>query len=127
MVVNTVVINNKTYKVPEFTFGVMRRLEENGFPVMKIADIDNNSFTALHAFTMVVCDVDSDEADRLLQQHLLGGHDFSNIMKALSSSITESDFFIEMMKRMKKEEEVEVPTPKKPKSKKEETTEVSEN
>lgn len=127
--VNTVVINNKAYRVPEFTFGVIRRLEENGFPVMKIADIDNHSFTALHAFTMVVCEVDSNEADRLLQQHVLGGHDYSKIMTSLTKAMKESDFFMQMIKQMNEdsETEAEVITPRKAKTKKEENTEVSEN
>lgn len=124
--VRTVVINNKTYKVPELTFGAVRKLEEYGFSVMKIADINSNQFTAIHAFTMLVCDVDSDEADRLLQQHVLGGGDYSAIMNVFYKAITESDFFTQMLKKMQDDSETETPT-QRSKTKKTDNSTVSQN
>lgn len=119
MAVNTVVINNKTYKVPEFTFGVIRRLEENGFPVFDMRNMQKEPFTTIHAFAVVVCDVDSDEADRLIQQHILGGNNFDDIMKAISSAIESSDFFTQMAKNQKKEMKTRQKSPS--------TTEATEN
>lgn len=117
--VNTVVINNKAYRVPEFTFGIIRRLENNGFPVFDMRNMQKEPFTTIHAFVAVVCDVDSDEADRLIQQHILGGGNFDDIMKAISSAIETSDFFTQMAKNQKKEA--------KTRQKSQSTTEATEN
>lgn len=101
----TVVINNKSYVVPEIDFGAIRSLESHGYSIMKLADFKNYAFAALNSFTCFVAKVDEDEADRLLQQHLLGGGSFDSIFEAFGKALDESDFFNKLVEQMKNQGE----------------------
>lgn len=93
MAKKTVTINNKAYKMPEFNFGQMRRLESFGLSLTRMADFKNNIFTMVTAFVAVVADVEDDEADRLVEQHVLGGGDIRAIVTDCMEGLNESAFF----------------------------------
>ena len=79
---------------------------------MKLADFENYAFAALNAFTCFVAKVDEDEADRLFQQHFLGGGSFDSIFEAFGKALDESDFFNKLVEQMKKEEPEKKPSKK---------------
>ena len=93
----TVVINQKTYTIPQFTFGEIRKLEEYGCPIMNLADAQNHLFGALAAFVAVTADVDMREADRLLTQHVMGGGDISEPFVTFVNALQDSAFFTKMV------------------------------
>lgn len=92
-----VVINNKTYEIPQFTFGEIRQLEDYGCPIMNLADAQNHLFGALAAFVAVTAGVDMKEADRLLTQHVMGGGDISEPFITFVNALQESAFFMKMV------------------------------
>ena len=92
-----VVINNKTYEIPQFTFGEIRQLEEYGCPIMNLADAQNHLFGTLAAFVAVTAGVDLKEADRLLTQHVMGGGDISEPFVQFINALQESAFFTKMV------------------------------
>lgn len=93
----TVVINQKTYTIPQFTFGEIRQLEEYGCPIMNIADAQNHLFGTLAAFVAVTADVDLREADRLLTQHVMGGGDIGEPFVTFVNALQDSAFFTKMV------------------------------
>lgn len=92
-----VVINNKTYAIPQFTFGEIRQLEEYGCPIMNLADAQNHLFGTLAAFVAVTAGVDMKEADRLLTQHVMGGGDIGEPFVQFINALQESAFFMKMV------------------------------
>lgn len=92
-----VVINNKTYEIPQFTFGEIRQLEDYGCPIMNLADAQNHLFGTLAAFVAVTAGVDLKEADRLLTQHVMGGGDISEPFITFVNALQDSAFFTKMV------------------------------
>ena len=88
----TVTINNKKYEVPRVGFGHMEKLESEGYDVISMFK-KNQMFAPASAFIMLCVDCDKDEANRLAEQHILGGGDLKNIYDAFLKAIMESDFF----------------------------------
>ena len=61
-----VIINNKAYKMPEFNFGDIRKLEKAGCPILNLAKLKENVFSALTGFVAVTAGVEEAEGKRLL-------------------------------------------------------------
>lgn len=94
-------INNKNYTVPELTFKHFTKMEEQG---MSIGEVFGKRQTMLAAmgFVCVVADCDRDEAERLIEQHVLGGGDLEPIAHAFLNAVMDSDFFCKMLRIEKK-------------------------
>lgn len=108
-----VVINNKTYEIPQFTFGEIRQLEDYGCPIMNLADAQNHLFGTLAAFVAVTAGVDMKEADRLLTQHVMGGGDISEPFITFVNALQESAFFMKMVEMAGKNPQAAKKTAKK--------------
>ena len=93
----SVIINQKTYTIPQFTFGEIRQLEEYGCPILNLADAKNHLFGTLAAFVAVTTKTDLVEADRLLTQHVMGGGDISEPFVQFITALQESAFFTKML------------------------------
>lgn len=92
----TVKINNKKYDVPELTFKHLAVMEEQGFSVLD-AFRKRQIFLLAMGFTCVVTGEDRDEAERLLEQHVLGGGDIADIYVAFGEAVDRSAFFKKML------------------------------
>lgn len=88
-----ITINNKQYEMPEWNFGNIRKIEKNGLSIVKIFDPANYMFTFLNAFVAVTVGCDSEQADYLIDQHVQGGGDITELFKEFSQSLTDSPFF----------------------------------
>lgn len=89
-------INNKNYEVPELTFAHSKRLEQFGVPLRRLIDPDL-MFTIVSAFVAVVVGTIPEEADYLIEQHILGGGTIEDIYGAYIQAITESHFFKKLL------------------------------
>lgn len=89
-------INNKDYTVPQLTFKHFTKMEEQG---MSIGDVFNKRQTMLAAmgFVCVVAECDRDEAEGLIEQHVLGGGNLEPIAHAFFNAVMDSDFFCKML------------------------------
>lgn len=82
-------INDKEYKVPEFTFGTMCELENYG---MSLTSINEKPLSAIRAFAALVIG-NKEKADAELEQHLVNGGDFEGIAKDMMTALSSSGFF----------------------------------
>lgn len=85
-------INNKNYNIPELTFKHFTKMEEQGFSIVEAFQKKQMMLIAM-GFTCAVADVDRDEAEHLLEQHVLGGGNIVSIVSAFGKAMNESDFF----------------------------------
>lgn len=92
----TVKINQKNYAVPELTFRHSKFMEQMGLPVEGMLS-KSYIFTAVSAFTAIVAECDSDRADHLIEQHVLGGGTLEDIYKAYVTALSESGFFRKLL------------------------------
>lgn len=98
--IKTVTVNNKTYKMPEFNYGDIRKLEEAGCSLLNFSDIKNHMFGALSAFVAITANVDNDQADFLIGQHVEGGGDIGELFTQYVTALQESHFFNQMVEKM---------------------------
>ena len=96
-------INNKSYDVPELTFRHLPMMEKCGLSMLDMVS-GKYLFTTAEVFTAVVVGCDTDYADHLLEQHILGGGDIAPIYEAFQTAIDESSFFKALLEKEKAEE-----------------------
>ena len=113
----TVKINNKNYDVPELNFAHSRRMEQMGLPVEGLID-RKYIFTAVSAITAVVANCDAEQADYLVEQHIMGGGTLEDIYKAYAEAVQSSGFFKKLLGLDKEE--------KKPRNTKKDTLQKTE-
>ncbi len=83
------VINGKTYKMPELSFNAVCRLEDMG---ISLADFDKKPMAAIRGFlALAVGDVET--AGRELEAHIVNGGDFTEIVGEISKAVQDSGFF----------------------------------
>lgn len=92
----TVKINNKKYDVPELTFRHFTEMEEQGFSVID-AFRKQQIFLLAMGYVCVVTGEDRDEAERLIEQHVLGGGDIGDIYASFAEAVDRSAFFKKML------------------------------
>ena len=110
----TVKINNKKYEVPELTFRHLAMMEEQGFSVLD-AFRKKQIFLMAMGFVCAVTGEDREEAERLLEQHVLGGGDIGDIYVAFAEAVDRSAFFRKML-GLGEEEQKKTKTSKAPKT-----------
>ena len=89
-------INGKTYKVGEMKFGDFTHMEEQGFSITD-AFAKNQYMLIAMGFTCVVVDCDREDAEHLIQQHVLGGGKIKDIVNVFSKAVFESTFFMKTL------------------------------
>lgn len=92
----TVKINNKNYEVPELTFRHSKMMEQMGLPLEGMMS-KQYVFTAVSAFTAIVVPCDPEYADRLVEQHVMGGGNIEDIYKAYAEAVQKSGFFKKLL------------------------------
>lgn len=89
-------INQKKYEVPELTFKHLPQMEKCGLSIMDMAS-GKYIFTTAEVFTAIVVGCDTDYADHLLEQHILGGGDIASIFDAFMEAMNNSGFFKKLL------------------------------
>lgn len=89
-------INQMSYEVPELTFRHSRMMEQMGLPVEGMMS-RNYLFSAVSAFTAIVAKCEPEQADHLVEQHILGGGKLEDIYKAYAKAVQESGFFKKLL------------------------------
>jgi|GEM_PF-1351844 len=85
-------INNKSYVIPELTFEHFVHMEEQGISIVDAVQ-KKQAFAIAMGFVCIVANVEKDEANRLVQQHVLGGGDIIGLVDAFMNAVMESGFF----------------------------------
>ena len=92
----TVKINSKTYPVPELTFRHSKMMEQMGLPLEGLLS-KRYLFSAVSAFTAIVAQCEPEQADYLLEQHIMGGGTLEDIYKVYAEAVQESGFFKKLL------------------------------
>ena len=101
---STVTINQKKYDVPELTFRHLPIMEKCGLSLRDMMS-SRYVFTVSQVFTAIVVGCDTDHADYLLEQHILGGGTVLPIYDAFLDAMRESHFFKTLLERGEKKRE----------------------
>jgi len=97
---STVKINQKNYTVPELTFRHLPMMEKSGLSVIDMMS-PRYIFTTAEVFTSIVVGCDTDYADHLLEQHILGGGEIEPIWEAFIKAVNDSGFFAKLLEEKK--------------------------
>lgn len=92
----TVTINNKKYEVPELNFRHSKLMEQMGLPIEGMMS-RRYIFTIASAFTAIVAKCEPEQADHLIEQHVMGGGNLESIFEAYAQAINDSAFFKELL------------------------------
>ena len=94
-------INGKDYTVPELTFRHLPMMEKCGL-TLKDMTSSRYIFTTVEVFTAIVCEWEIEQADYLLEQHILGGGNVLTIYDAFMDAMRDSGFFKTLLERGEK-------------------------
>lgn len=89
-------INQKNYTVPELGFKHMTQLEDMGFTMDDIIQ-KRKSFSLVTGFVGIVVGCERDEAERLCEQHILGGGKLDDMVTKFMKAMEESAFFRKLL------------------------------
>ncbi len=82
-------INGKIYKMPELSFNAMCQLEDMG---ISLADFEKKPMAAIRGFLALAIG-DAETAGRELEEHIVGGGDFTEIVEEITKAVQDSGFF----------------------------------
>ena len=108
-------INGKTYNVGELEFAEYSHMEDQGFSIVDAFRKGQLTLIAI-AFTCVAVGCERDEAEHLIQQHIMGGGSIIDIADAFRAAVDENDFFRRMLGLTKDEPEQKTEKAKKEKA-----------
>lgn len=85
-----IVINGREYAAKPFDFNMICDLEDLG---VSIEDIERKPVSIVRAYAGICMGKSAKESGIEIQEHLLNGGSFDDIMKVISKEMEESDFF----------------------------------
>ena len=86
----TFTVNGKTYKAKPFDFNMVCDLEDMG---ISMQDASNKPMGMVRAYFGMCMGKDKATAGREMEQHIISGGTFDEIMAAMSDEMEKSDFF----------------------------------
>lgn len=95
------IINGKKVKIPELDFGFATFLEENGTPISSSA-LRKKPLRFARNCVAYALRIEGEDADTLLNQHVLGGGTFDKLYEEITEAINESGFLKKMAENQEK-------------------------
>lgn len=89
-------INNKRYTAKEFTFGTIRQFEGLG---LAMSEIQKKPMTMVSAYLSYCGNMDIDKADEEINEHVINGGNFDEVLKIIGDGMIESRFFQALNKK----------------------------
>ena len=86
----TFTVNGKTYKAKPFDFNMMCDLESMG---ISIQEANDKPMSMVRAYFCMCMGKDKEAAGKEIENHILGGGKFDEIISAMSDEMEKSDFF----------------------------------
>lgn len=90
------IINGKTYAMPELDFNAMCMLEEMG---LSLTDMDKKVLTTVRGFLALAMGGDYKEAGKELETHMADGGSLDQLLQEINQAVEESGFFRSLAKR----------------------------
>lgn len=95
-------LNGKEYKAKEFSFNTVCELEDCGF---SMGDMQKKPMSMVRSYLSICLNISLEEAGKEMEEHIVSGGDFEEIMKVIMEEMRNSDFFQNLNKRAKEESE----------------------
>ena len=86
-------INNRRYEAKEFDFNTICDLQEMGVNILDMSGIRKNPIPIIRSYLSLCMDADKDIAGSEMQEHIVGGGGFTEILDVITKKMDESDFF----------------------------------
>lgn len=96
---NRFTINEKQYTAKKFDLNLVCDLEDFG---ISLEEMKKKSMSMVRAYFALCADLDKDDSGMEIQQHLIGGGTFNDIIDAMKKEMDESDFFLAIQAQSKK-------------------------
>lgn len=94
------IINGKTYTVPELDFNAMCELEDMG---VVINEMDKKVMTTVRGFLALAMNSDMESAGRELEEYIASGGKMETIVEEMNRAVSESGFFQALSQKAKTE------------------------
>lgn len=94
------IINGKTYTVPELDFNAMCELEEMG---VVLNEMDKKVLTTVRGFLALAMNSDMENAGRELEEYIVSGGKIEAIVEEINRAVSESGFFQALSQKAKTE------------------------
>lgn len=95
---NTITIDKHVYVIPQLGFKQYAQMERASDGSLIEAFRKKQFFVLAEAFVAVVANCSADKAAEIVESHVEGGGDLTDIVEAFASAIDESTFFKKMLK-----------------------------
>lgn len=92
----TFTINGKEYKAKAFDFNLVCDLEDMG---VQIGEAGNKPMSMVRAYISLCIGKGKEFSGREIEQHIIGGGQFDEIMDVMSAEMDKSDFFQALRKK----------------------------
>lgn len=103
-------VNGKEYKTAGITFNTVCELEDNG---IALADMAKKQTAFIRAYFAICAKISVEEAGNELEQHIINGGNFNEIIETIAKEVEESGFFRALTKKSETETQtVQKETPK---------------
>lgn len=93
-----IIVNGKEYVAKEFTFNLVCDLEEMGYDMETMG---SKPMSMIRAYFSLCAGVTEEVAGRELENHIVGGGNFSELSEAMQEQLEKSDFFRNIMQTEK--------------------------
>jgi len=89
-------VNGVSYVAKDFNFNTVCDLEDKG---VALSDIGNKPMSMLRAYISICSGRDMDFAGDQIEQHIIAGGNFEDVMQIISDKMEESGFFRALQNR----------------------------
>ena len=100
-------VNGKSYRAKEFDFNLLCDLEEQG---LRLEDIDKKPMSLIRTYLAFCANITKEQAGKEIENHLINGGEFNDVIETMSEAMNESGFFRSMRKTDETEEDAETST-----------------
>lgn len=97
---NKITVNGKKYTAKAFDFNTICELEDMG---VALQDAQKKPMSVARAYFAVCAGLDADDAGKELEQHIIGGGKFDEIINTMTKEMEKSDFFQALGKKAETE------------------------
>lgn len=96
----TFTVNGKEYKAKAFDFNLICDLEDMG---ISLQEARNKPMSMVRAYFGLCAEKGKEYAGKEMEEHVIGGGSFEDIMKIMAEEMEKSDFFRKLNKRAEQE------------------------
>ena len=86
-------INKRRYEAREFDFNLICDMQDMGIDILDMTTFKNNPISAIRAYASLCIGADKEVAGMEIQEHVVGGGGFDEILSVMQKMMEESDFF----------------------------------